>query len=190
MSATAGNSLQSLSEHPFDLLLELERRSKAALAGALGGDVDVQEWVGIGFRLGAEQFIVSREDIREVLMVPSQVTRVPGAKPWIRGLANVRGQLLPIVDLRAYLGAGFGGSSRSARVLVLNSNELPLGLIVDEVFGFRRFLGREYRENIPETMVRCDQYVSGNFSRGGEVWPIFGMQQLLAAEEFRRAAID
>ncbi len=99
-------ALRSLKDHPFDLLREIERRSKTALAGATGVDVNVEEWVGIGFRLGDEQFIVSRDSIREVLMVPAFITRVPGARSWVRGLANVRGHLLPIVDLKAFLGAG------------------------------------------------------------------------------------
>ncbi len=109
MEATSGTALRALHEHPFDLLVEMERRSKAALAGELGADVDVQEWVGIGFRLGAERFIVGRDEVREVLMVPSTVTRVPGAKTWIRGLANVRGHLLPVVDLRSLPGCRFRG---------------------------------------------------------------------------------
>ena len=37
---------------------------------------------------------------------PAAVTRVPGAKGWMRGLSNVRGQLLPVIDLRAFLGVG------------------------------------------------------------------------------------
>lgn len=188
MTAAAKSSLRTLQEHPFDLLVELERRGKAALAGALGGDVDVQEWVGVGFRLGAERFIVGRDEVREVLMQPSTLTRVPGAKPWISGLANVRGHLLPLVDLRAFLGAGAGGGGRSSRVLVLNSSDLPVGLIVDEVFGFRRFLEGELKAEAPETMIRCERFLDGSFERGDESWPVFRTGRLLAADDFRRAA--
>ena len=45
----------------------------------------VREWVGIAFRLGGERFLVAREETREVLAYPTVVTRVPGAKLWIRG---------------------------------------------------------------------------------------------------------
>jgi twitching motility protein PilI len=168
----------------------MERRIKVALAGAAGDDVSVEEWVGIGFRLGTERFIVGREEVREILMVPTTVTRVPGAKAWIRGLANIRGHLLPIADLRAYLGAGVGGMSRGGRVLVLNGGDFPVGLVVDEVFGFRRFLDRERAGDTPETAIRCERYVDGVFTRGGETWPIFSTRRLLAADEFCRAAAD
>jgi len=144
MNATIATDLRSLKQHPFDLLQELERRSKAALAGAAGDGVDVEEWVGIAFRLAEEPFIVARNDIREVLMVPDLITRVPGAKSWVLGLANIRGHLLPIADLKAFLGSGANTGHRDSRVLVVNNDEFPVGLIVDEVFGFRRFLAREY----------------------------------------------
>lgn len=190
MAGAPVTSLRTLREHPFDLLRELERRSQVARAGAVAEGGEVQEWVGIGFRLGAEQFMVPRDEIREVLMVPSSVTRVPGARPWLRGLANVRGHLLPIVDLRAFLGAGAGGAGRAARVLVLNGTEFPVGVVVDEVYGFRRFLEQEYRREAPETMIRCERYLAGSFERGDERWPVFSMQRLAAAEEFARAATD
>ena len=125
MSVSAATDLRSLQDQPFDLLQEMERRSKAAMAGAAGDDINVEEWVGIGFRLGEDQFIVARDEVREVLMIPSSLSRVPGSKSWIRGLANVRGHLLPIADLRAFLGGGVGGVGRTARALVLNSLEFP-----------------------------------------------------------------
>jgi twitching motility protein PilI len=188
MNTNLGTELRSLKQHPFDLLQELESRSKAALAGATGEAGNVEEWVGIGFRLADESFIVARHKIREVLMVPASITRVPGAKAWVRGLANIRGHLLPIVDLKAFLGAGTNSGSRDARVLVLNSVEFPVGLIVDEVFGFRRFLDREHSATAPQTILRCDRYLEGAYERSSEVWPVLSIDRLLRSPEFQRAA--
>ena len=115
MTAAAGTELRALREHPFELLRELERRSRVAITGSPADDVSTEEWVGIGLRLGNERFVVAREEVREVLMLPSTLTRVPGAKPWIRGLANVRGHLLPIADLRGFLGAGEAERATAAR---------------------------------------------------------------------------
>ena len=71
-------NLQSLAERPFDLLLELEQRARAAIAAREGAPAAADEWVGIGFRIGAERFVTTRGDVREVLPVPEHVTRVPG----------------------------------------------------------------------------------------------------------------
>ena len=78
-------SLRALADRPFELLVELERRARAAVAARQGSPAPADEWVGIGFRLGAERFVTSRSDVREVLPVPEQVTRVlPG---WTLNLA-------------------------------------------------------------------------------------------------------
>lgn len=188
MAASSASDLYAMRDQPFDLLCELERRSKAALAGVLGADVDVEEWVGIAFRLADEQFIVARDNISEVLMVPSPVARVPGAKPWVRGLANVRGHLLPIIDLKLFLGAGRITEQRDARVLVIKGADFSAGLIVDEVFGFRRFLETERTDKVPQTLVQCNQYLEGAYERGPENWLIFSVERLGKSDEFQRAA--
>ncbi len=181
-------TLRSLRDKPFELLRELERLARVALSGQ-GRDADNdREWVGVAFRVSSENFLVAREETREVLGFPSVVTRVPGAKPWIRGLANVRGQLLPIVDLRAFLGGGVTSISRTSRVLVANHREVPAGLLVDEVQGFRRFADNEFGATVPPTIIHCERYLAGAFRRGADSWPVFSLRSLLESTEFLQAA--
>ena len=93
MSDAHQGSLRELRDQPFELLRELERRSRVALSGAAAVDADAEEWVGIGCLLGDERYLVARTQVREVMMMPGSVTRVPGTKDWVAGLANLRGQL-------------------------------------------------------------------------------------------------
>jgi twitching motility protein PilI len=181
-------NLRSLRDKPFELLRELERLARVALAGQ-GRDADNEhEWVGVAFRVSSENFLVAREETREVLGFPPVVTRVPGARSWIRGLANVRGQLLPIVDLRAFLGGGATNISRTSRVLVANHREVPAGLLVDEVQGFRRCNDKEFGATLPPTIIRCERYLAGAFRRGTDNWPVFSLRSLLESPEFLQAA--
>jgi hypothetical protein len=53
--------------------------------------------------------------------------------------------------------------------------------VVDEVFGFRRFVDRELADDAPATMIRADRFLAGCFRRGGEVWPVFSLTRLLDA---------
>ena len=181
--------LAALVEHPFELLEELERRSRAAFAGK-GSDGMPDEWVGIGFRIGQEQFVASRDQVREVLMLPDAMTRVPGAKRWLLGIANLRGHLLPIVDLQMLLGSGRTALRRATRVISVNHRDTPAGLVVDEVQGFRRFMDSEFSDKAPQTAVRCDRFLSGAYQRGHDVWPIFGLYDLLESSAFLQAAAD
>lgn len=185
----AAADLADLLEQPFELLQELERRSRAAIAGKGSGDLPA-EWVGIGFRIGEEQFVASREEVREVLMLPDSITRVPGARRWVLGIANLRGHLLPLIDLKLYLGSGRTPLRRVSRVISVNHRDVPAGLVVDEVLGFRRFMDNEYSTEWPETVVRCDRYIRGAYKRGQEVWPIFGLYELLESSSFLQAAAD
>src|SRR3954447_1489794 len=181
-------TLRSLRDKPFELLRELERLARVVLSGQGRDAANEREWVGVAFRMSAENFLVARDETREVLGFPASITRVPGAKPWIRGIANVRGQLLPIVDLRAFLGGGVTSVTRSSRVLVANHLEVPAGLLVDEVQGFRRFADNEVGVTVPPTIIRCERYLAGAFRRGADGFPVFSLRSLLESTEFVQAA--
>ena len=180
--------LRSLRERPFELLREIDRRARAAAQGQPESIAAGAEWVGIAFRLGGEAFLLAREETREVLSYPASVTRVPGARPWIRGLSNVRGQLLPVIDLRAFLSAGATSITRSSRVRLASHREIHAGLVVDEVRGFRRFYESEFSADLPPTLLRCERYLAGAFRRGAEVWPVFSVRALLESPQFMQAA--
>ena len=186
---TAATELENLVEQPFELLAELERRSRAAVAGQAAGPVS-EEWVGIGFRIGEEQFVSHRDEVREVLMLPDVMTRVPGAKRWLLGIANLRGHLLPLIDLKLMLGSGRTSLRRMTRVISVNHREIPAGLVVDEVHGFRRFSNAEHTESWPQTALRCDRYLDGAYQRGQDTWPIFQLYDLLESSTFLQAAAD
>jgi len=185
---TGAAELRSLRDRPYELLRELDRRARSAAQGKPEAAVSGAEWVGIAFRLGGEAFLLAREETREVMSYPATVTRVPGAKGWVRGLSNLRGQLLPVIDLRAFLGSGATTVTRSTRVLVANHREIPAGLMVDEVMGFRRFYASEFSSDLPPTLLRCERYLAGAFKRGAEVWPVFSVRSLLESQPFLLAA--
>ncbi len=189
-SAMSGTptSLRGLRDRPFELLKELEKRSRAVVAGNVPEASAGPEWVGVAFRMGGETFLVAREETREVLGYPAVVTRIPGAKGWVKGLANVRGQLLPMLDLRQFLGSGATASGRNTRIVVVNHREIPAGLMVDEVLGFRRFAEGEFNAEAPPTVIRCDSFLAGAFRRGGEVWPVLSLKSLVESQSFLQAA--
>ncbi len=184
----AGAGLRDLRDRPFELLREIERRSRTKNEGTAAEAPAGREWVGVAFRIGGETFLIAREETREVLGYPPSVTRIPGAKSWIKGLANVRGQLLPLIDLRQFLGSGATAIGRNTRVVVVNHREIPAGLVVDEVHGFRRFAEGEFSAEPPPTVIRCDSYLAGAFRRGGELWPVLSIRGLLESASFLQAA--
>jgi twitching motility protein PilI len=123
-------------------------------------------------------------------MLPEAMTRVPGTQRWVLGIANLRGHLLPLIDLKLMLGSGRTSLRRATRVISINHREIPAGLVVDEVFGFRRFTANEFTDESPDTAVRCDRFLRGAYERGQDSWPVFALYDLIESNTFLQAAAD
>ncbi len=186
---SGATDLAALVEQPFALLQEMEHRSRSAHAGHGAGSMPA-EWVGVGFRIGEEQFVANRDQVREVLMMPDAVTRVPGANRWLLGIANLRGHLLPLIDVKLLLGSGRTSLRRTTRVISVNHREVPAGLVVDEVLGFRRFMAHEFVDETAQTIVRCESFLGGTYKRGEDSWPVFNLFDLVESNMFLQAAAE
>jgi len=180
-------ALADLRNQPFDLLQELERRSRVAASGRGREAAQQEEWVGVGFRVANTYLVAAREEVREVLPFPG-VTKLPGAKPWLLGLANVRGQLLPVTDLNLFFGGAPTDIGRMTRVLMVNHPDIPAGLLVDEVRGFRRFVLSERAETLPELLPGMMPFIAGAYSAGDELWGVLGVPGLVENPLFLDAA--
>ncbi|SMB97847.1 purine-binding chemotaxis protein CheW [Thermanaeromonas toyohensis ToBE] len=86
------------------------------------------------FRLGEESFGIGIEYLQEIIRVP-QVVKVPLTPPYMRGLANLRGNILPIYDTRLRLGISGRDDMETNRVIVVNIGGKQAGYIVDRVDG-------------------------------------------------------
>src|SRR3990172_10655694 len=120
--------------HPLLLLRDIERRSRQHAVG-LPLQVEVkQTWSGVAFRLADNHLVAALLEVREILTYPA-LAPVPGAKDWVKGIANVRGNLLPIINLQSYLGRHGALAGRRSRVLVIQQAGGFGGLVVDEEIG-------------------------------------------------------
>ena len=88
------------------------------------------------FKLGDELFAIDVAQVREVLEI-SRITKVPTAPGYMRGVANVRGQATPVVDLRLRFGLPTGTDTVHTRIIVmeleLDGEAAVLGGIADSV---------------------------------------------------------
>jgi purine-binding chemotaxis protein CheW len=86
----------------------------------------------ITFRLDGEEFGLPVETVREVIRV-GEITRVPQSPPHIRGVTNLRGRILPVVEIRTRLGLAPLVPRSTARIIVAEVRGRVLGLLVDSV---------------------------------------------------------
>lgn len=129
--------LSRLRDRPFELLLVLGERAQEVLRRRGESSAQGAAVMGLAFRVRQDWFVTLRDEIREILF-PVPLTRLPRARPWLLGLANVRGFLVAVTDLGRFLGAEPCEMGSRSRLLWINHPRLPAALLVDEVAGFRR----------------------------------------------------
>ena len=84
----------------------------------------------VGFKVDREFFGVPIEKVKEIVRVP-EITHVPDAPEFVEGVINLRGKIVPVVDMRKRLGVKSSEHSRASRVLILDMEKGVVGLIVD-----------------------------------------------------------
>ncbi len=175
-------------ENPFEFLLDLEKRTIAASTGLPSVEQIEKEWVGVGFRIGDSRLIAAMSDVKEILDLPA-FTQVPGVKSWIVGVANVRGSLLPIMDLKTYLLGEDIKQRNKGRVIVIDYKGFNTGLVVEEVYGMRHFREGELSKDIPEVPEGITPFIEHAFKSEEEHWPVFDFNQMTEDERFAHAAL-
>ncbi|GAB2188518.1 chemotaxis protein CheW [Sessilibacter sp. MAH2] len=172
----------------FRALASLASRCRSFARDLPAQEETQQQWSGLGFGLLGKNFIVPMGQVSEVLEVPSY-TKLPGVKPWVKGVSNVRGRLLPLMDLASYLGYRLTSPVKRQRILILENQELYCGLIVDHSYGIQHFLAENYQ---PEAVIdeeTLNPLLLGNYldTNKGK-WFVFSMVNLIQTPDFLSAA--
>ncbi|MBN8429346.1 purine-binding chemotaxis protein CheW [Microbulbifer salipaludis] len=172
---------------PYLALVDIANRAKAQAQGLPARQEVKPYWTGIGFSLLGHRFVAAMEDVVELLEVP-QYTFIPGVQPWVRGVANVRGRLLPLFDMAVFFGGHLNSPRQRRRVLVLERDKVYAGLIVDELHGMQH-LALEYGKMPPSDLTEpFAPMVSGQFQLQQGRWLVFDLQALLSDFQFADAA--
>jgi twitching motility protein PilI len=175
-------------QSPLDRLVQLERLCLEHAQGLPQQEQTDEEWIGIGFRLGDLQLAAPLGEVSEILTPPS-LSQVPRTKAWVCGIANVRGNLMPIMDLKGYLHDRPAALNRRSRILVVNHKGVYSGLVVDAVLGLRHFRDEHRCEELPGKDERIHEYMSHGFRIGDEHWGVFSMHKLAETPQFLKAAV-
>lgn len=173
----------------FDVLAEL---SLTARPGGASQDLDAEsllQWSGIGFSLFGERFIAPVGEVSEMLEIPAS-TRLPGVQPWVVGVANVRGRLLPLFDMAGFFGGKLSTSKKQHRVLILERENIYAGLIVDQVFGMQHFPLETFQEQANTKLDELQSCLSGCYQLPDRNWQVFSTAKLIEDPRFSNAAVN
>jgi len=173
---------------PFKLLHSIAAKSRQLAAG-LPAQEEIQEyWSGIAFHMAGRQYVAPIDQVNEILTIPSY-TRLPGVQPWVFGVSNVRGRLVPIVDMATFFGERSQIPTRNRRIIVVDHDDMLNGIVVDSVEGMQHFpvdtYSNEVQPDLPESMA---PFLQGHYTRGNRIWSVFSLHGLVTSQGFMQVA--
>lgn len=173
---------------PFQTLQDLAQRSIALALGLPEQEVAQETFQGIGFGLAGHSFVAQMGQVTEILDVP-QLTRIPRVEPWVVGIANVRGRLVPVIDVAELLGVESTIPLRQRRMLVVEHNDHPAGLIVDSVLGMQQLPHATWQESTEQLPEALEALTDGSYVFQSKQWNLLQFNRLIQSERFSAVAI-
>jgi len=139
----------------------------------------------VGFRIGRETFGVPIAMVREIVRVP-EITSVPNAPEYIEGVINLRGRIIPVVDLRKRFGEKEITSTKKNRVVVVELEARLIGLLVNSASEVLRIPPSEIQA--PQDVFQEGElnYITGVGKLKGRLVILLDLSRILQRGELRR----
>lgn len=131
------------------------------------------------FRLGQEAFAVEIAMVNEIIRM-KDITPVPGALPHIRGLVNLRGQTIPVMDLRARIGLPEMEGTADSRIVVIDFEAGRLGIIVDAVEEVMTFEAEDIQPAPALAAGKEQEFVNGVARQEDRLVTLIDLQALVS----------
>jgi purine-binding chemotaxis protein CheW len=139
----------------------------------------------VGFRIGEETFGVRIGSVREIVRVP-EITTVPNARETIEGVINLRGKIIPVVDLRKRFGQIEIVSDKKNRILVVELENKLVGLIVNSASEVLKIPPSEIESPGSVFADGESSYVTGVGKLKGRLIILLDISKLLHRPEFKK----
>jgi purine-binding chemotaxis protein CheW len=142
----------------------------------------------VTFFLGDEEYAAPIANVNQILRdVP--MTRVPNVSHHVEGVLNLRGKVVPVIDVKHLLGLGIRRLGDDHRLVIVDLEGRLVGLSVDRVGGISRLAAGEVGEAPPDIIDRLSaRFVSGAARRQGASLPMLDLGQIVSAAEQGMAA--
>jgi len=134
------------------------------------------------FRIGPEMYALDILRIKEIIR-PQRLTPVPKAPSFIEGVINLRGVVIPVVDLRKRFDQPNLGSDRKTRVIICSLSGKIIGLMVDEVAEVRRYSRREVQPAPKFLKGKGAEFFLGVCRRDDDLVMLLDLEKILSSEE-------
>jgi twitching motility protein PilI len=175
----------------YDVLFDLAHRSRLHAVSLPTSTGRKPSWSGIGFSVRGYFFVTAMSEIAEVLTLP-KVTKIPGVEPWVLGLSNARGRLVPVVDLSVFL---YGErpvtlSLKKKKLFLVGRGAYLTAIVIDQILGMKHFHLDDFNHRISKDVSEASRsFILGSFEGETEEWPVFSLVSLFKSERFLAVAV-
>jgi purine-binding chemotaxis protein CheW len=138
----------------------LKERARELARENRGDGAAVESMDLLEFRLASERYAVECAFVREVLSLKA-LTPLPGTPPFVLGIANLRGQIVSIIDFRSFFGIPALGLGELNKVIVVRDDKMEFGILADEVLGVRAIPRAAVQPPIPTLAGIGAEYLIG-----------------------------
>jgi purine-binding chemotaxis protein CheW len=140
--------------------------------------VDKMQFIGI--RVSSEEFLMSIDFINEIIMLQN-ITYVPNSAKYIEGVVNLRGTILPVINLRKMMGMKKGEPTPATRIIICKDETLNLkvGLLVDSITFVVALLPDEVDSSSPPSAASGHELLSGVSKHGSSVSGVLDLQKII-----------
>lgn len=136
----------------------------------------------VSFKIGDEEFGVNILQVQEINRLV-QITQVPNAPDFIEGVMNLRGKIVPVVNLRKRFGLPHKEYDKNTRVVVVELNGKTVGFIVDSVSEVLRFSKNDV-DPTPDLISGIgNEYITGIAKLGDRLLILLDLEKVLTVEE-------
>ena len=137
----------------------------------------------VTFRIGEEEFGVDILRVQEIIRI-MEITRVPKSPDFVEGVINLRGKVIPIIDLRKRFGLEVKEHDKHTRIIVIEMNNMIVGFVVDAVSEVLRIPADTVEPPPPAVMGGIDsEYISGVGKLEDRLLILLDLDKLLSQEE-------
>ena len=139
----------------------------------------------VGFRIGNETYGVRIGSVREIVRVP-EITSVPNAPDIIEGVINLRGKIVPVMDLRKRFGQLYTHPDKKNRILVVEIENKLVGLIVNDASEVLKISPRDIEAPGSVFAEGESSYVTGVGKLKGRLIILLDINKLLHRAEYKK----
>ncbi|MCA1948888.1 MAG: chemotaxis protein CheW [Armatimonadetes bacterium] len=132
------------------------------------------------FRLGEESYGIDIFRVHEIIRL-REITPIPGSEPHIRGLVNLRGKTIPVVDLRTKFGLPPAEDTESTRIIVVESDRGNVGIVVDAVTEVVTVEPDQVDATPPLVANVTAEFVRGIAKQEAQLITLLNLEQAIAA---------